>query len=374
MSLSLKENNLSTLNLTTSRDLQYLDISNNNLSELNLINTVDLTNFTANHNQFTTLNLTTAPNLIQFSATDNNLTTIDLRNGNSSNIQNYNTTNNLSLTCVEVDDVIYANRNFVAKDSQTTFYLDCNFYGQIYIHDTNFEQELISLNIDDTLDKYISRNDASAVTELILDSKEILDLTGIEGFVNLQKLSVFDNNLTYLDVRRNQELLELNCSNNNLEELDVTFNTKLTDLKCASNNLQEINLKPLSDLISTTIANNVIENLDLSENLKLEFFEAENNNLFCIQVKDVAYAEANWTDNVDENVVFLNDCDVTAISDLALEEELVELGLDDFVDGYISTTSIRNVRVLNVSNFESGQYIILLTLENGVQVTKRFVK
>ena len=54
-------------------------------------------------------------------------------------------------------------------------------WGQnTHVPDNNFEQALIDLNYDDTLDDYVLTANISGVTSLDVESKEISDLTGIE--------------------------------------------------------------------------------------------------------------------------------------------------------------------------------------------------
>ncbi len=51
-----------------------------------------------------------------------------------------------------------------------------------YVPDNNFEQALIDLNYDDTLDDSVLTANISGVTYLNVDDEGISDLTGIEAF------------------------------------------------------------------------------------------------------------------------------------------------------------------------------------------------
>jgi len=55
---------------------------------------------------------------------------------------------------------------------------ECSFY----VPDDNFEQALIDLGYDDTLNDSVYTPNTIGVTSLDVDGKEISDLTGIEGF------------------------------------------------------------------------------------------------------------------------------------------------------------------------------------------------
>ena len=99
-----------------------------------------------------------------------------------------------------------------------------------YVPDDNFEQALIDLGYDDTLDDYVVTDSISSVTSLDVENQEISDLTGIEGFTALTTLDCQGNQLTSLDVSANTALTSLECYSNQLTSLDVSANTALTYL------------------------------------------------------------------------------------------------------------------------------------------------
>lgn len=61
------------------------------------------------------------------------------------------------------------------------------------IPDQQFEQSLIMLNFDSDglVNGQILTSDALAVTDLFLSGEFINDLSGLEGFVNLEKLNCY---------------------------------------------------------------------------------------------------------------------------------------------------------------------------------------
>ena len=67
------------------------------------------------------------------------------------------------------------------------------------VPDDKFEQALIDLGYDDTLDDYVLTANISGVTTLDVSNKEISDLTGIEAFTALTELTSYANQLTSLD-------------------------------------------------------------------------------------------------------------------------------------------------------------------------------
>ena len=122
------------------------------------------------------------------------------------------------------------------------FYVSIAFAQTTYVPDDNFEQALIDLGYDDTLDDYVLTENISSVTSLDVREKEISDLTGIEGFTALTDLKCRRNQLTTLNVSGNTALTYLDCHNNQLTALDLSANTALTDLDCSSNQLTSINV------------------------------------------------------------------------------------------------------------------------------------
>jgi len=75
--------------------------------------------------------------------------------------------------------------------------------------------------------------------------------------------------------------------------LDLSNNTALADLNCSSNQLlSSLNLKNGNN---TDI---IVDYLDLTNNP----------NLSCIQVDDVAYSNANWSDNKDATAYYSENC------------------------------------------------------------------
>ena len=97
------------------------------------------------------------------------------------------------------------------------------------IPDANFEQALIDLGIDSdgSINQSVATSDISGITTLNVSSRNINDLTGIEGFISLTILKCHNNQLTSLDVTQNTALRNLNCNTNQLTGLDVTQNTAL---------------------------------------------------------------------------------------------------------------------------------------------------
>ena len=211
------------------------------------------------------------------------------------------------------------------------------FTQNTYVPDDKFEQALIDLGYDDTLDDYVLTANISGVIKLDVGDKSISDLTGIEAFVALEELRLWDNSLTSLDVTKNTALKSLSLSRNKLTSLDVTKNTALKSLSVTSNRLTSLDVSKNTALKELWCDFNQLTSLDVSNNTALtwlycpsnrltslimrngatsqlyKFDVTRNYSLNCIETLDPAYATANWTSangNIDAGVTFAYICGV----------------------------------------------------------------
>ncbi|MDQ8011817.1 MAG: T9SS type A sorting domain-containing protein [Flavobacterium nitrogenifigens] len=361
-SLNCMSNTISSIDLSKNTALTYLDLSYNNLSALDLSANINLQTLNINYNSFTTIDLSKNTELMYFFCTSNQLgnvdfshntklsalwcqsnqftsldfsnntaltsllcannkllTTVNLKNGNngsiSLNINEIDFTKNPLLTCIVVDNALYANQNWSAFKEATASYstFDCSLVTPI--PDLAFETKLIDLGIDtDGQNGTVLNSSISGVTALDVSASSIKDLTGISGFTALNSL---------------------NCSGNLLVTLNLSKNTSLTLLDCTNNTLEKLSIKNGNNL-----------NLDLSSNF------TSNPSLSCIEVDDVAYSNTNWTSLKDATANYNEDCtQYTLIPDSNFEDALIALEIDtDGKNGKVKTESVRKVTSLNVQS------------------------
>jgi len=162
-------------------------------------------------------------------------------------------------------------------------------FGQkTYVPDDAFEQALINLDLDDIFDDSVYTSAIDTVQVLYLSNAGITELKGIEDFTALTDLFCHDNQLTELDLSNNPNLFELNCRNNLLTRLDVRN----------------------------------------GNNLGLWYFTATfNTDLYCIDVDEVANANAYW--EKDSGCVFFTDCFPSSIKNYTFNKKLIKV-LDVF--------------------------------------------
>lgn len=167
-------------------------------------------------------------------------------------------------------------------DSDDNQYLD--------IPDASFEAILIKEGIDSdgTLNQRMLRKEALEVSVLDLDfSSEtvISDLTGIEGFVGLKKLSAMQQEITEIDLSYNTLLDTLVLAGNYISSIDISNNPNLVLLDVQSNQLSAINgLSKAVHLKELNLSFNELEELSI-ENETLEILKISNNVLHSFDVK-----------------------------------------------------------------------------------------
>jgi len=139
------------------------------------------------------------------------------------------------------------------------------------IPDPGFESALINLNIDSDgiVNGQVLTSDLENVTELDLDFwlgniPAIYDLSGLEGFSNLQELTVNQTELSSINISQCSQLKKLECSGNMLTSIDVSQNPLLEEIRCGN----------YSDLGYS----NEIVDIDLSNNPNIRILDASTMN------------------------------------------------------------------------------------------------
>ena len=164
---------------------------------------------------------------------------------------------------------------------------DCN--GKIddctYVPDDNFEQALIDLGYDvPPLDDYVSTIIIEKVTTLNVNNRNICNLTGIESFKALSKLSCRNNQLTTLDLTNNIALTWLDCPENQLISLDLATNIVLNYLSCWDNQLTSLDVTNYISLNILACGYNKLASLDVTNNTNLTWLGCGNNQLTTLDV------------------------------------------------------------------------------------------
>jgi len=304
--LRVFDNSLTSLDVSQNLELKDLRCFNNQLSVLDVSANTKLEDLRCFDNTIESLDLSNNGLLESVKVYNNNLSSLNVKNGNNSNISTFETTGNSNLTCIDVDDVAYANSNWTDIDSQTSFSLNCDGGGggaTVSIPDIYFEEYLESIGAGNGID-YDGLADLAAcqaLTSVVLNNiGTVEDLTGIQEFTsmtylnvsgnsiqsvdlssntNLVTLDISSNLLTALDVSSNINLTSLSVSNNSLTSLDVSDLSALEILRCNSNQLTELNVVENTDLLELNVSSNSLVDLNLLSNTNLEQLYAESNSL-----------------------------------------------------------------------------------------------
>ena len=109
----------------------------------------------------------------------------------------------------------------------------------VAIPDANFKAALVAnTGINTNADAEIQVSEATAYTGAIdVHSMGIADMTGIQAFNTLTSLTLYNNQVTSLNVAANTALTYLDCDYNLLTGLNTSTNTALTGLYCTNNHI-----------------------------------------------------------------------------------------------------------------------------------------
>ena len=183
-----------------------LDVSNNSITDLTGIEDFTaLTSLTCSSNNLTNLDVSQNTALTYLNCDDNQLTNLDLRNGNNTNILTFFSTNNLSLTCILVDNAAWSTANWTVAnasiDPQHYFSTNC-------------------LNLLGCTDSLALNYNPSATVD---DSSCCYNCGRIEGFI----YEDLDSNATYDSIVENplgNQVVQLERSNGAIFYLTTGYN------------------------------------------------------------------------------------------------------------------------------------------------------
>ena len=234
----------------------------------------------------------------------------------------------------------------------------------IIFEDANFKAYLVA-NFDTDGDGEISKEEALAITKIIVGTKDIESLAGIEHMANLTELrcegpwSIFEpeedpeGKLKTLDVSKNVNLTILYCGFNQLTSLDVTNNPKIEQLRCAGNNLNSLDVSKNTELIEFEAYNNSLSSIDVSNNPELEYIDLTNNQIKSIDVSN----------NPELDYIDLTNNQIKSI-DVSKNLELERITCSDNKLTSIDVTNNQKLTTLNIS----GNSIVKIDLGNNPEL------
>ena len=172
------------------------------------------------------------------------------------------------------------------------FFTITSMQGQFTeIPDIKFEEKLIDLGLDTSMDGKVANTSIENVTILNISDSDISDLTGIEGFTDLTRLNCDDNDIERLDFTDNSNLERLFCDNNSLVSIDVTNNIGLEHLYCSTNQLTSIDVTNNTSLKYFVFFGNQLTTIDISNNTILKYISADYNELESLDVSNNTFLQ-----------------------------------------------------------------------------------
>ncbi len=294
----------------------------------------------------------------------------------------------------------------------------------VNIPDVNFKAALVgNSQINTNGDGEIQISEASVFSgEIDVHDMNIIDLTGIEAFINilylncafndltnldfsantsLNELRCFNNQLTYLNVSVNGNLALLYCYNNHLTSLDLSTNTALRYLYCRINQLVSLDLSLNNVLTALSCSYNNLTNLSVKNgnNVNVSYIAAEGNpNLNCIEVDNAAFSYTNWIGSefdeyhvFDDSIFFSENCTIgvndllynlfpiypnPATNQLTIKTEntdQTEFSIYDIAGRIIITGNFLQNKTIDISSIAEGTYFIQLKTKEEIS-TQKFIK
>ncbi len=151
---------------------------------------------------------------------------------------------------------------------------------EIKINDHTFLEALIEQGVDTNADGMISPAEAQAISKLDLNGKGIIDMTGIEAFINLDSLSCESNHFTWINLAECRNLRILYCSHGRLKTLDISNNPLLEELACERNvDLRQLDVSNHPNLFSLNCQYCGLTSLDITGAVSLEILVSEMNRM-----------------------------------------------------------------------------------------------
>jgi hypothetical protein len=283
----------------------------------------------------------------------------------------------------------------------------------VNIPDSIFKASLVyNSSINTNGDTEIQVSEAQTFTgQMLVASRGVFDLTGIEAFTSISYLDCRNNQLTTLDVSGCTALSFLRCGRNQLTTLDVSGNANLYQLECEDNQLTTLNVSACTTLNWLECRNNNLMTLDLSANTALTLLECSENqlttldvstcsilehcwcpenqltslnvkngnniniisieansnpNLSCVEVDSPLYSIANWTNGFDSTASFSLDCN-TSITKVSGET----IGLNFYPNPTSRNLTIELDQTYNNTSIEVTNLIGQLVYSNRYHLVRR---
>lgn len=254
----LSDNEIKQFNADNER-LKRLNISNNNIQNLDLSKVINLRSLQVNNNQLKNIDVSALIKLRQLEVAGNQLTDIAL--------DKIPYLKSLKLAHNPWDQKAYGyfKQRFYKSASALD---DSMFKGQfIYVVSYNADAKTFP---DPVLRECITKhvrnakeNRATALRSLSCRSRLINDITGLEELSQLKQLTLFASKINQINLKQFKYLESLTLRNNKIKHLDLRGTPSLKILEVKNSQLEKITFDESHDLIYIDIQNNQLKNLTI---------------------------------------------------------------------------------------------------------------
>ena len=281
----------------------------------------------------------------------------------------------------------------ISAHSQTITFPDAVFKNQLLAANSSNSiaknQAGANVAIDTNADGQIQVSEALGIYQLVISYTAISNLSGIENFTNLRKLSCSGTGITSLNVTALTNLTELVAVNGQLTNLNASGLTALTTINCWNNQIVSLNIAGTNNLTNLACQTNQIQTLNLSGKSQLDSLDCYSNQITslnltgCFSLRSAKiYSNLLNTLNVSDcPALYSLDCYSNTITSLDLSHNPELL----WVDCHSNLISSLNVQGCSLMSSLTANNNLLTTVDisdtrvttlyvNNNQLTSLFVK
>lgn len=288
--------------------LTSLDFCYEDISEINLTSLTKLDILNTEYCQLTDIDLSENKNLTSLVINAKKISSLDL--SQNTKLEKI-TIRNSTLTSYSKDYNSISTSAMSPFRSQV-FPVKLNYDApltHLYIYDVN----VIGSGIDFT--KLVNLESVSLSQNNITQ----IDLTKC---VKLYRLYMYANKISSIDLSKNTELTELYISSSRISTLDLTHNTKLKMIFCDFNNLTDIDISKLTQLEKISFYCNKLTDIDVSQHPNLTYLDVSNNSIPALELsnnpllKDLFSTTYITISTPSSQGVSFDDVDITRVSNI----------------------------------------------------------
>lgn len=218
-------------------------------------------------------------------------------------------------------------------------------------------------------DGVVSQYEADKVRTITCSGMEIVKLTDIDKFSNLETLDCSGNKLASLDLSKNRHLTSVNCTRNSLRSLSVAGCKELRTLDCSYNSLSSLDLSSVMALESVDCSNNSLATLNVGGCSALRTLDCSYNKLTTLDLsKTTGIVTVNCKRNSLTSLI-LADCTTLASLDCSYNS-LTSLDVSDCWCLVLNCTDNPSLIEINVKN--QIQIIDNIKKDNNTEVVSKY--